>query len=1033
MVNPQAVLIDSRYQLVEQIGSGGMGVIYRAKDMMTGSEVALKRVTLPSEKLTFTSATETTDFRLALAQEFRLLASIRHPHIISVLDYGFDTDKQPYYTMDLLENPQTIVDYASQFTIVERVRLLIQVSQALAYLHRRGIIHRDLKPENVLVVEDTVKVLDFGLAVRREQMHNNPTDEDTVAGTLAYMAPEILLTEPASEKSDLYSLGMVAYETLVGSHPFDISDPVLLLRDIMDSDPMDLVAAIDDFQVGAVVARLLGKMPEDRFESADEVTYTFSRAINLPGYQETATIRDSYLQAASFVGRKNEMALLTSALRYILPGVRSVPRGSAWLIGGESGVGKSRLMEEIRSLALVEGALVLRGQAANNGVPYQMWRSVIRRLLLSTPIDDFEAGVLREIIPDIETLLGREIPELSEISGRAGISRLALIVADVFKAQTTPILLLLEDLQWANEGLDILREVIHQVEKLPLVVVGTYRNDESTDLPDRLPGMRQITLGRLTESEIRELSMSMLGEQIGQQDSVLGLLERETEGNIFFLVEVVRALAEEAGNLSNIGVITLPDSVFSGSMRTVIERRLSRLPLDAQPMLRLAAVYGREIDLNVLKQIDPVMNYDRWLLTCANAAIIEVVGNSWRFTHDRMRDGILDVLDPSQKPKLNEMIAEAIEDIYPNDDTFAARLMQYWHVAGNREREAHYARIAGRQDFEVGDYREALRNFQRVLDIQGDHTTPDIFLYQGEIHRQLGNYGAAERALENGLRHYTNPLERGLLMAALGELVADEGDYTRAKAILFQALRFGRQSKDASLQSRILTSIGDVVWQLGDLDESTDYLYEASSLAREVGDLNRILQVMEKIGVLTLALGDLEYAEAILEEAYLQAITENHGERAMTLLNNLGKVAQLKGDYDLAEARYLSTLRTMYRLKLRHYMPLFLTNLGSVRILYGDTITARFDLQAALKQARQQGAIPWVLGAVVGFAALQYEQGEREHALELLATVLQHPAYNRETERDVVTWLARWGLEPSDIGKTKLHLEIEIDMLVQNF
>ncbi|MFN8487371.1 MAG: serine/threonine-protein kinase [Caldilineaceae bacterium] len=189
--------ISQRYRLLNLLGSGGMGVVYRAYDRLTGQTVALKQVQVAPQALAFASrpvTSDTTSLLLALAQEFKLLASLRHPHIISVLDYGFAADRQPYFTMELLEQPQTLLTAASGQPLSVQVELLIQSLQALAYLHRRGILHRDLKPENVLVSQGRVRVLDFGLSMVREQGGSGD-----ISGSLLYMAPEVLLeVAPAS-------------------------------------------------------------------------------------------------------------------------------------------------------------------------------------------------------------------------------------------------------------------------------------------------------------------------------------------------------------------------------------------------------------------------------------------------------------------------------------------------------------------------------------------------------------------------------------------------------------------------------------------------------------------------------------------------------------------------------------------------------------------------------------------------------------------------------------------------------------------
>src|SRR5215831_12634934 len=113
------LLFNRRYRVGHEIGRGGMGVVYRANDRQSGQDVALKRVTRPSEDLIFTSASASVDQRLALTQEFQLLASLRHPNIISVLDFGFDDEQLPYYTMDLLEQPITVTQYAQDLPALD--------------------------------------------------------------------------------------------------------------------------------------------------------------------------------------------------------------------------------------------------------------------------------------------------------------------------------------------------------------------------------------------------------------------------------------------------------------------------------------------------------------------------------------------------------------------------------------------------------------------------------------------------------------------------------------------------------------------------------------------------------------------------------------------------------------------------------------------------------------------------------------------------------------------------------------------------
>ena len=135
----------------------------------------------------------------------------------------------------------------------------------------------------------------------------------------------------------------------------------------------------------------------------------------------------------------------------------------------------------------------------------------------------------------------------------------------------------------------------------------------------------------------------MLGEA-GSREPVLDLLQRETEGNPFFLVEVVRALAEEAGQLERVGAMTLPARVFAAGVQEFVQRRLNRVPEGARPLLQLAAVVGCELDLSVVRALAPEADLYSWLMTCADMGVLEAHSGRWRFVHHKLRDGILDVL-----------------------------------------------------------------------------------------------------------------------------------------------------------------------------------------------------------------------------------------------------------------------------------------------------------------------------------------------------------------------------------------------------
>jgi len=703
-------MIGRRYILHEHLGSGGMGTVYRATDRLTGQIIALKQVITAPEELTFASKAGDNSNLMALAAEFRILASLRHPHIISVLDYGFDETRQPYLTMEYLSGAQTIVEAGRGCTQLEQIDLMINMLQALVYLHRRGILHRDLKPGNVLFAQGQVKVVDFGLSVETRNLSDQSATSSS-AGTFAYMAPELFQGVPISRASDLYAVGVIAYELLVGQHPFSVNNLALLLDEILNK-PIEAAQIELEPELASVLERLLVKSPEARFEDANEVILALCQATNRPPPPETEAIRESFLQAAKFVGREAELAQITELFH-----AASAGHGHSLLIGGESGVGKSRLLEEVRTLALVQGAVVLRGQTVNTGgLVYQVWREMLPLLSILSELEEGEASILKPFIPDLSRLLGREIPDPPVVDPQATQNRLFALIVRLLQRQPRPVVMFLEDLQWVGSGSSaLINHVSRAAASLPLLLIGSYRNDEAPDLPERLLGMSVLKLSRLNEGDVQELSASILGAT-GLQPQVLDLLRRETEGIPFFLIEAVRALAENAGQLSQIGRGFLPEKILAGGIQHIIERRLNRAPAEAHPLLQMAAVIGRELDLTVLQTFSTPTDLEAWLTVCANAAILEVQENRWRFAHDKLREYLLDHLSAEERPNIYRRAAEAIE-LTTGPAHHAALLVHLWRVAGDPEKELQSAELAGQQELVNSVYAEGIHFIQRALEL----------------------------------------------------------------------------------------------------------------------------------------------------------------------------------------------------------------------------------------------------------------------------------------------------------------------------
>ena len=817
-----ARIVGKRYQLLQTIGTGNMGTVYQASDLLTGQMVALKQVKVAVEQLEYGSRSSTGDSGVALAQEFKILASLRHPNIISVLDYGFNVTigeytgkyiRHPYITMELLQNAQDFLEYAEQQPVEDKIELFVQVLQALHYLHRRNVLHRDLKPKNVLVVDGQAQVLDFGLSIVGEQ-----TAGGEIAGTPSYMAPELWVGKPASKQSDLYAMGVIAYRMFAGRHPFDTTNLKLLFAELNSKNP-DLSLMNADEMVKGVVGRMLAKAPEDRYGDASEIINVLR---GLSGHRirvETAAMRESFLQAATFVGREAEMSQLWEMLTDALSG-----SGRACLIAGESGVGKSRLLEELRIRATVDGVLVLRGQAVNeSSPPYDIWRTAARWLTLLTELDEREASILKAIVPDIARLLGRGVPDAPEVTPQAAQLRLMIVIEKLFRSQANvngvrqPIVLILEDLQWADgESLTMLNRLSQIAPELPLLIVGSFRDDDSPNLPLLLPTMEVITLKRLTPKHTAALAEAMLGAA-GRNPDLIQLLQTETEGNTFFLVETVRALAEEVGQLEDVGSAPLPMHLLTGGIEGIIQRRLQRVPDEARRLLHIAAVAGRQLDLNVIRAVlkdeGRAEALNSWLSDCADAAVLEVFEGNWRFVHNKLRDGVIIDMSVREFQDLNRRVAEAIEMVYQYSTKPTAETLMYrWRMVGDFEKEEHYAALAGEQALRNGAHLAAAEFLLRALNLQDYVQTSRR--KQAQLKQQLGDAYMELGKREEAHRLFVESLEifRGINyrwgiasnLNRLGTTAVNNGDVTEGAQLLYEALK---TATEARAQTVALASI----------------------------------------------------------------------------------------------------------------------------------------------------------------------------------------------------------------------------------
>lgn len=425
----EGAAVAGRFIILERIGEGGMGAVYRALQQSLDREVALK--VLHSE-VAFTPRA-----RRRFGREARAVARLNHPHIAAVYDFGTDDDERSLWlAMELVNGSALTTLKRTEIDLLRLLSITDQILSALSAAHARAIIHRDLKPSNVLITADdegreVIKLVDFGLAATQEgelSLQNAPgglDDEEgeaqsrVIMGTPRYMAPEIFRRKPVDPRVDLYALGVILFEILAGKPPYPGDDPRLVMKGHL-KEPIPQLHVRDGAEIPsefeAIIYKLLAKDPDERYQTANEVreeiqtiigNYSFVPWMQGPAFGDISQFSRGNMSGASFLSRFGGQTMPPAAmLGASRPGIQS---SLAPLVGrqaerrlmeerirrcvaqrepclvtieGEGGIGKSRLAQWIQ--VRVDEAGIMRsalGADSQNGGGFDGVRSIIDQIL----------------------------------------------------------------------------------------------------------------------------------------------------------------------------------------------------------------------------------------------------------------------------------------------------------------------------------------------------------------------------------------------------------------------------------------------------------------------------------------------------------------------------------------------------------------------------------------------------------------------------------------------------------------------------
>ena len=1000
-------LINGRYRVQEQLGEGGAGIIYKADDEQLSRTVAIKL--LMAEGNMFGDKLE------RFKGEARSVARLNHPNIITLYDYEEDQGR-PYLVIeyipgeDLWELDNSYAPNLMPFEI--SLPIIDGILAALEYSHAHHVIHRDLKPENVMITpENQVKVMDFGLA--RIEGQSRLTQDGLVAGTAAYLAPELAQGEPGDHRVDLYAAGIMIYELTTGRRPFTGDDPLTVISQHIHAPvvpPQHYNGAIPQ-ELQDITLKLLAKAPDDRYQYADQVrrdlapilarlrsgepaaSAEIEQSSAAPSAADPQALLDRIVRG-QMIGRENEMQSVKEHWDLIRLGEYSAE--PLLLISGEAGIGKTRLLRELQVYAGLRDGYILHGVAREQdaGTPYAVFATILRSYIreqpaevLSRQLSGSMAGEVVKLAPQLADKLGyiQPNPGLEPAAERARLlDQISAFLLNI--AYDQPTILILDDLHFTDPGsLEILGTLFRQIRGASLMVAGAYRDvalsyaNPVNRLINALEADRLVTrisLRRLPQSGVKQMLEALLGSKVSRK--FIRAIYQATEGNPLFVEELIKSLVvdgqitlrEGGWEQRNTSLVQIP-----GSIKTVLGKRLDHIEKQTLDLLRLAAAIGRTFHLDLIIEASAYSDeIIQWAIEEAlRAHLIEVIKIAdqpneadnaeiaihYQFQHALVRETLYDELRPLRRRHLHRHVAEAMEMLASRGDSNSpATLANHFIEAAEDEKAVPYLRQAGQEAYHFYANDEAVEYLSQACEILED-IAPDL---KGD-----------------GLN--ANLLEQFEVLSRQRDVCNMMGDRVREFDILQRLQELAETLSDRKRWVEVMTRQSTYYWHVGKLEEAESTARKALEVAVQDKSERGQQAALERIARVLWTRRDgrsMEYATQSL------ALAQKLGDRGRE-----GRLTELVGhifsdtlyEPDRAALYFEQALEICRETENPYEEAWTLWGMGGLAMLINDYTAALARFSEAKKIAEDIGATLQVGWDLYHMGDARYNLGEYEQSV----------------------------------------------------
>jgi predicted ATPase/signal transduction histidine kinase/tRNA A-37 threonylcarbamoyl transferase component Bud32 len=874
------------YQRGEPIHDSSASSVYRARRLADGACVVVKR-----SRGTSVSAGQLTRYR----NEFELLRSLSSSGVVKAHEL---VRHEGQIALVLEEVPgislrRWIETIGASEGLERRLRLAARLATIVAQVHAADVIHKDITSHNIVYDPETerCKLLDFGIATRLRSEENKFRAAAALEGTLAYIAPEQTgrMNRSLDYRADLYSLGVTLYELFTGVLPHESSDPLEMVHFHIAGKPVPPSdRAVDVPQVVSdIVMKLLQKEPENRYQSAAGLAADLDACVSAlaagrpiePFPLGRQDARDRFEPPQKLYGRAAETQVL-------LQSFERVARGSveAVMVSGHAGIGKTSLVQEIYQPITRRRGYFVSGKfdQLQQNVPFSAIVTALQDLVQQLLTESEEAiarwrrairdavhpngQLVVDVVPALELIIGAQprVPELEALEAQNRFNLVFQNFVQVFCKPAHPLVLFLDDMQWADAAsLNLMTLIVSARATESLLLVTTYRDNEVSDTHPFMLAVKEqakqgvqihsINLRSLGASDVAEFVAGALHQDVATAAPLAEIVQQKTAGNPFFIRQFLKALHhskliyfDAAGGGFRYEAAAVKNAAITENVADFLAAKLEKLPRATRDVLRVAAAIGNRFELKVLAGVEqrsagetyanlaPAID-EGFIAPLSGLESVDpdaldapLVYGRFAFLHDRIQQAAYATLSDGDKPELHLAIGRAMLAAAPSAEIDARLFDVVSHLNqgatlitddAERLRVAELNIRAGVKARDATAYDLAVRAFRHAVDLLGPAAWHDRYDIVCDLHQRLAeslglvaDYDGAFEVLDAALQHAKSKIDRTKLYTIKTSVLLIMGRIPAALACGREAARmFGvdlpeeREQVRALLQHEIQT------------------------------------------------------------------------------------------------------------------------------------------------------------------------------------------------------------------------------------